>query len=157
MKTVLQLDDHLLTVLQKIGKLRDDTNVTIDLIEIWVISLFNQTEKESKIKKDRCEICNSKEDKKDLQLNHIAGRKHDFRMITVCVKCHEEISKLQRLWDIRWLDQDIPDNLKDAFFLQGLYDILLLKSKMTRNSLYEQLGKSLIEETSQLLKVSKIE
>lgn len=151
MKVVLQ-HDHPLILLQKIGKLRDDTSATIDLIEIWIISLCRQTEKESKIKKDRCEICNSKEDKKHLELHHIAGRKHDFRMITACLKCHEELSKLQRLWDIRWLDRELSDNLKQAFFLQGLHDILVLKSKKTGDSLYEQLGISQIEETSQLLK-----
>ncbi|MGI0047737.1 MAG: hypothetical protein ACREBB_11210 [Nitrosotalea sp.] len=87
-----------------------------------------------------------------MQLHHVAGRKHDFRMITACLECHEELSKLQKMWDVRWLDRELSDNLKKAFFLFGLYDILVLKSKKTGIFLYEKLGNSLIEEISELLK-----
>ena len=42
---------------------------------------------------------------KHLELHHIAGRKHDYRTITVDKKCHYELSESQKTWDGRWLQQ----------------------------------------------------
>ncbi|MCH7647406.1 MAG: hypothetical protein IIA83_02205 [Thaumarchaeota archaeon] len=142
--------DILVTGNSKIGLLRDSTNSKINKIESWQNSIINQTKSESLIRKERCEICNSKED--CFEGHHIAGKKHDFRMITTCLSCHKPLSDSQKLWDRRWLLQDQSENLRQAFFLHGLQDILILKSKKTGNSLYETLGNSYTEIISELLK-----
>lgn len=146
------LHDSSLVSLEAIGKIRDEFYSEINVIEDWIISLYNQTEREAKIKKKRCDICNSKEDPQDLELHHIAGRKHDFKIITVCVSCHRYLSDSQKLWDRRWLLQNQSEKLKECFFLLGLYDILILKSKKTRDLIFERLAEKHIEQISLLLK-----
>ncbi len=133
----------------KIGALRDDTHYTINEMENWLNNIINQSKKESPIRKDRCEICNSKE---EFEGHHIAGRKHDWIQITSCISCHATLSLMQKKWDARWLKSNQSDNLKQAFFLLGLADILILKSKKTGNSLYEDLGYSFTEIIFELLK-----
>ena len=137
---------------EKVGQLRDEQDKIINEIETWLNKILNQTESESKIKKERCEICNSKESPSKLQLHHIAGRKHDFRMITACLKCHGELSIMQKLWDHRWLSCNVSDNLRQAFFLLGISDILILKAKYAGNSGYEDLAISYTEKISSLLR-----
>ena len=134
----------------KIGTLRDETLLVIDSAEIWLNGILNQSPAESKIKKKRCEVCGA-----DLicELHHVAGRKHDFRTITVCNQCHAELSESQKTWDARWYKSNQPQSLKYAFFLLGLHDILLLKSRKTANSIYEELAKKLRQEISTLLKL----
>ena len=146
------LHDLSLVSLEAIGKIRDEFYSEINVIESWIISLHNQTEGEAKTKKKRCVICNSKEDSCDLELHHIAGRKHDFRMITACVSCHRYLSDSQKLWDKRWLLQNQSEKLRECFFLLGLYDILILRSKKTGNSIFERLAEKYIERISLLLK-----
>src|SRR2546426_12134308 len=96
------LSDLSIIVNSKIGLLRDDSCNKINEIEKWLNGILNQTEKESKIKKDRCEICYSKENPTELELHHIAGRKHDYRSITACKSCHIELSNMQKIGDSRW-------------------------------------------------------
>lgn len=134
----------------KIGLLRDNVDHSINDFELWLNQIINQTRKESLIRKDRCEICNSKEDYFDG--HHLAGRKHDYRQITACKLCHDELSMMQKIWDTQWLEYQESENLKQAFFLQGLRDILILKSKKSGNSLYEKLATSFIEDISHGLK-----
>lgn len=150
--SILNISKVSTTVNSKIGKIHDDIDSQIYDSDIWVNGIINQTERQSKIKKERCEICNSKEDSSDLELHHIAGRKHDYRMITVCLSCHRLLSDRQKTWDKRWEKENISENLRDAFFLLGLQDILILKTRKTGISIYENLGYSYTENISELLK-----
>jgi hypothetical protein len=139
----------------RLGFLRDDRQNSEEELDSFLNAILNQTPKESKTRKNRCEICNSKEDLTDLELHHLAGRKHDWRTITACKKCHRKLSKLQGLWDARWLMHDLPEELRKAFFLTGLRDVLLLKAKYTENSLFSEYADSLIDEITALLRYKK--
>ena len=137
----------------KIGILRDDTIQVIDSTEIWLNGILNQSQAETSIKKKRCEVCCA-----DLicELHHVAGRKHDFRTITACKSCHAELSESQKTWDARWYKSNQQQSLKYAFFLLGLHDILLLKSKKNANNIYEELAKKLRQQISTLLKLEDL-
>lgn len=134
----------------KIGLLRDGADSEINKIESWTNDILNQTKNESLIRKERCEICHSKED--CFEGHHIAGRKHDWRQITSCKPCHDELSLMQKTRDVRWLKSNQSDNLRVAFFLQGLQDILILKFKKTGELRYWNLGYSYVDVISELLK-----
>lgn len=135
----------------KLGLLRDRVHADIDEIERWISAIISQTQEDAQSLKERCEICDSKEDRTNLELHHIAGRKHDYRTITACKKCHGYLSKEQGLRDNRWL-VEVPAGLQTAFFLQGLRDMLILKALRTENSHYRELAQSLVNETAQLLR-----
>lgn len=134
----------------KLGLLRDYVELDVNQFDEWINYLINQNKTESTKRKERCEICNSNGDY--FEGHHIAGRKHDFRMITTCLSCHRHLSDSQKLWDRRWLLENQSENLRQAFFLQGLKDILILKSKKTGNSHYEKYAMLLIEDISKRLK-----
>ena len=135
-----------------IGKLRDDTLDAIDEIEGWINEIITKPKgKSMQEKKNRCEICNSKEEPYNLELHHVAGRKHDFRTITVDKKCHMELSNSQKTWDCRWLQKDQPNNVRLGFLLMGLHDILTLKGKKTANSAYGDLARKLQPRICQML------
>ncbi len=146
-KQIFSLDLYVL-VNSKIGNLRDKILQDIDSAETWLNNMINQTMSESTIKKDKCEICNSAYSR---DLHHIAGRKHNFRTITACKPCHVELSQSQMTWDARWYKTNQPEHIKNAFFLLGLHDILLLKSRKTANSIYEELAKSFRQDIATLL------
>jgi len=152
-KLSLDLTDLFIQSNNKIGELRDDIIQHIDGLHVSVNHLFNQTQKESRIKKDYCEICNlTSHDSASFELHHVAGRKHDFRMITSCKPCHRTLSDWQKLRDYRWLMPNQTENIRKAFFLQGLYDILCLKSRKTGDSIYEKYASKFVEQISNLLK-----
>lgn len=152
MKTVLKTGLSISNVVySKLGLLRDKNAEDINGIERWIIDIISQTEEDARTLKERCEICGSKEDRTNLELHHIAGRKHDFRTRTACKNCHSQLSKEQGLRDSRWL-HDASEGLQTAFFLQGLKDILVLKALSTGNSHYRMLAESLVNETAQLLR-----
>lgn len=136
---------------EKIMKLLESEKSDIREAQEWIDSKIYQTKQDSEIKKDRCEICNSKEDSKCLELHHPSGRKHDYRTITVCLICHRWLTERQDTWDKRWLEENQPKNIRQAFFLLGLQDILILKSIKTGNSIYERLGYSYNEKINVLL------
>jgi hypothetical protein len=140
---------------EKLGFFRDDRRNSEGELDSFLNSSLNQTPQESKTRNDRCKVCNSKEDMSDLQLHHWAGRKHDWRTVTVCKKCHTELSKLQGLWDARWLMHDLSEKLRKAFFLCGLRDVMVLKAKYTGNSLFSEYADSLIYEIAALLRYEK--
>lgn len=148
----LQSIELSVTINSKIGQLRDDACEKINEIEVWLNNILNQTEKGSRIKKERCEICYSREEPTLLELHHVAGRKHDFRTITSCKKCHIELSNIQKIGDSRWYVCNLPEGLRMGFFLLGLHHILLLKAKKTGNSAYEELAIKWIEDISKLLR-----
>lgn len=148
----LVLDNSNIVIIlnSKLGVLRDILFSEIDHIDEWINSLINQTNQESTTRKERCEICNSKEDY--FEGHHIAGRKHDFRQVTLCKPCHDELSRLQKIRDHRWTEDSQSTCLRESFFLNGLYDILLLKSKKTGNSHYEKYATLLTEDIAKRLK-----
>ena len=150
--TSLQSIELSVTINSKIGQLRDDSCNKINEIEKWLNDILNQTENESKTKKERCEICHSCEKPTELELHHVAGRKHDFRTITACKKCHMELSDIQKIGDSRWYVCNLSEGLRKGFFLLGLYHILVLKAKKTGNSAYEELPTKWIEDISKLLR-----
>ena len=151
-KQIFSLDLSVL-VNSKIGTLRDETLLVIDSAEIWLNDILNQSQAESRIKKKRCKVCNSDSAR---ELHHVAGRKHDFKTITTCKACHAELSESQKTWDARWYKSNQPQSLKYAFFLLGLHDILLLKSKKNANNIYEELAKKLRQQISTLLKLEDL-
>ena len=135
-----------------IGKLRDDTLDTIDEIESWINEIVTKPKNKSvQEKKNRCEICNSREEPYNLESHHLAGRKHDYRIITVDRSCHHELSESQKTWDGRWLQKDQPENVRLGFLLMGIHDVLMLKGKKTQCSAYEELAKKLRQRIYQML------
>ena len=146
-KQVFSFDLSVL-VNSKIGSIRDETLQEIDSAEIWLNGIINQSQQDSQIKRSYCEICNLESTR---ELHHVAGKKHDFRTITACKSCHSELSQSQKTWDARWYNMNQPEHIKNAFFLLGLHDILLLKSRKTANSIYEELAKSFRQDIATLL------
>ena len=139
-----------------IGKLRDDTLDTIDEIESWINEIICKPKNKSmQEKKNRCEVCNSKEEPYNLELHHVGGRKHDYRTITVDKKCHYELSESQKTWDGRWLQKDQPDNVRLGFLLMGIHDVLMLKGRKTGISAYEEVAKKLRQRIYQTLNVEE--
>lgn len=139
-----------------IGKLRDDSLETIDEIESWINEIVTKPKNKSmQEKKSRCEVCNSKEEPYNLELHHVAGRKHDYRIITVDKKCHGELSESQKTWDSRWLQKNQPENIRLGFLLMGLHDVLMLKGRNTGNSAYEELAKKLRQRIYQTLNMEE--
>ncbi len=136
----------------RICEWKDSIDTEKDAIGQWVNHILNQKEEESLVRKQRCEVCLSKEDQSELELHHIAGKKHDYRTITTCIRCHVKLTNGQKLWDARWWRGNQSENLKIAFFLKGLHDLLTLKADKTGNSAYRALAEMLVENISQLLK-----
>ena len=135
-----------------IGKIRDDTLDTIDEIESWINEIVTKPKNKSmQEKKNRCEVCNSKEESYNLESHHLAGRKHDYRTITVDKKCHYELSESQKTWDGRWLQKDQPENVRLGFLLMGIHDVLMLKGRKTGISTYDELAKKLRQRIYQTL------
>ncbi|MGI0046643.1 MAG: hypothetical protein ACREBB_05585 [Nitrosotalea sp.] len=137
---------------ERLCNVKDSTDHEFNKVGIWLNDVNIQTLKESKIRKERCEVCNSKEDLNNKEGHHIAGEKHDFRQVTACKPCHRWLSDRQKTWDRRWENDNQSEDLKTAFFLMGMRDILILKSKRTGNSIYENIGYSYTEYISELLK-----
>ena len=78
------MNDITIFVNSKIGTVRDDVQLEINRMEFWLNETLAQTKNISK--KERCEVCNSREMQYNLEQHHIAGRKHDWRIITVMQK-----------------------------------------------------------------------
>ena len=132
----------------KIGTLRDEKLEDINFAEAWLNQIFNQSPEQASLKKKSCEVCSSQAKS---ELHHVAGRKHNVKTINACKQCHTEVTESQKTWDARWYKPNQPENLRLAFFLLGLHDILLLKSKKTANSIYEELAKKLRQDIATLL------
>ena len=147
-QTMISTFDLSILVNSKIGIVRDEKLDDIGSAEAWLNQIFNQTLEQSSFKKKSCEVCSSQSYR---ELHHIAGRKHDFRTITACKQCHTELTESQKTWDARWYKPNQPENIRLAFFLLGLHDILLLKSKKIANSIFEELAKKLRQDIATLL------
>ena len=144
-------DDIAVFVNFKIGQVRDDMQLEINSIESWLNEILTQSKSISK--KQRCEVCNSKEESYNLEEHHIAGRKHNFRVTTVCRRCHAELSESQKTWDARWLQNNQPEYVRNAFFLLGLHDVLILRSKYTASNVCYNIAIYLRQKISDLLQI----
>lgn len=141
--------DLSIPVSQAVCSLKDDLEREAQAIEEWMNQLTNQSEKEAKAMNNHCEICGSKE---NLELHHIAGRKHDYKTITVCRNCHNELSEQQKQWDSRWWQKDQTELVREVFFLLGLRDILRLKARKTHNTIYDSLAAKFSEDIAKRLR-----
>ncbi|MDH3764918.1 MAG: hypothetical protein OER82_03815 [Nitrosopumilus sp.] len=145
------MNDITVFVNYKVGLIRDDIHLEINRVESWLNEIITQSKNISK--KQRCEVCNSREETYNLEQHHIAGRKHDSRVITVCRRCHGILSESQKTWDIRWLQNNQPEHVRNAFFLLGLHDVLVLCSKYTVSDICYNLAIHLRQKISDLLQI----
>ena len=145
------MNDITIFVNSKIGTIRDDVQLEINRMEFWLNETLTQTKNISK--KERCQVCNSRELSYNLEQHHIAGRKHDSRIITVCRRCHAKLSESQKTWDVRWLEKNQPEYVRNAFFLLGLHDILVLRSKFTASDVCYNLATHFRQKISDLLQI----
>lgn len=141
------LADSSIVVNQALGSWKDNLSQRAEAIDEWVNRIINQTKGEWNM--ENCEICAKKS---DLELHHIAGRKHDERVIPVCEGCHQKLSDEQKQWDARWWIPSQPEILKEAFFLLGLRDLLRLKAEKTSDTIYRDLADTLTEDISKRLR-----
>lgn len=81
--------------------------------------------------------------RKRLELHHIAGRNNSGMTVSLCVSCHKEITRHQNTWDIRWTHPDNTETLQNAFIMQGIRELLLLKYVKTGDYTYYCLADSL--------------
>ena len=146
--------DPLIVFNEKISIVNDRIQYETNQVRIFLNELFNQTQKESEIKKKYCEICLARH--VSFEKHHIAGRKHDYIQITVCIPCHNILTKRQKLWDSRWWDYTNSETLKLSFLYRGVYDILQLISEKRNNSLYSDIADSIIPMTAFLQNGAKI-
>jgi len=137
---------------EKLGFWKDSRQKKEKAIDIWINRILHQKQKDSETKKERCDICNSIEEQKYMELHHLAGQKHDTRTVTACIECHHSLSILQQLWDKRWLDEGQNKDMQDGFFLLGLYDMLRLKSRKTGEPEYDEYASFLINDIGYLLR-----
>ena len=138
--------DPLIILNEKISNVNDRIQHEINKVRIFLNDLFNQTPQEAEIKKKYCEICLARH--VSFEKHHAAGRKHNYRQITVCIPCHNILTRRQKLWDSRWWNYTDSDTLKISFLYRGVYDILQLMSEKRQNSLYSQIADSIIPMTS---------
>jgi hypothetical protein len=115
----------------------------------WVINVLIRDEYDCSRLRDRCEVCGHTE---NLELHHLAGRKHDPCTITVCRSCHDALSNQQKMWDKRWWKDDQPPELRYAFLLMGLRDALHLMARKFDDTNYYTLAEQLTEQIAQRLK-----
>jgi len=137
---LIQDYDLLIIVNQKIREIDDSFQLLLNQTNQWLNSVITQPEKNSKIKKDYCEICLVRNVK--FYSHHIGGQYNDFRQITICGDCHDVVTEKQKL-DARIWTEGNPDFLKKSFFLRGLYDVLELMAQKRKNSLYKDIAKLL--------------
>lgn len=97
----------------------------------WITDIVNN---EHRIKYSECEICSSN---KQLEQHHISERKHGNEIITVCVKCHKELTDKQKLWS--------NSGNKGSFLIRGLIDVSELKYEKTGIEYYKLIAKQLTE------------
>jgi hypothetical protein len=140
------MDKASLAVYAAILKLKTEYQDSF-MAEVFIENLLNQPSTYV-VLKTCCEICG----KEGCELHHIAGRKHGYHVITVCGECHRELSNYQKLWDRRWWLPDQPDHIRKAFLLQGISEILRLKTRRTGDPVYEKLADCLTEEISKRLR-----
>jgi hypothetical protein len=135
--------DPIIVFNEKISIVNDNIQYETNQIRIVLNEWSNQTPKDSEIRKKNCEICLARH--VSFEGHHIAGQKHDHRQITVCIPCHNILTRRQKLWDARWLDENNSEFLKTGLFYRGCYDVLNLIAEKRQNSLYSDIANLLIE------------
>ena len=129
--------DPLIIINEKIRVISDLYQLTINQINKLVNEIINQTEEQSKNRKDYCEVCLIRHVK--FVGHHIGGRYNNFRQITVCYDCHYIVTEKQKI-DARIWTEGNPDFLKRSFFVRGLYDVLILMAQKRNNSIYADIA-----------------
>lgn len=81
-----------------------------------------------------CIICNHA-DPYDLEFHHIGGRSNNSLLVSMCRNCHGKVSRMQRFWPKGWSDKSKSQELKDAFLLRGMSDLLRVMSDYRRLSI----------------------
>lgn len=127
-----------------IARWQDDLSEIVKETTTWLNHIIYQTREDAIRKKGRCEICNSKEEASQLELHHLAGRKHDGRTVTACKRCHNILTEDQGRWDRSWLLAGLSENERAASFLFGLGDILYLKARISDFDSYNSLADKII-------------
>src|SRR5439155_10048716 len=74
-----------------------------------------------------CIICEHN-DPLDLEYHHVAGRYNDEQKVSVCRNCHGRLSRKQRFWPKEWTRRNNPLDLKEAFRMKGLSEVLKMKA-----------------------------
>jgi hypothetical protein len=133
--------DPLIIINEKLRLISDSYQLTIHQINVLLNELINQTENESEIRKNYCEICFIKN--VEFQGHHIGGKYNDYRQITTCLPCHNILTEKQKLDSRIWTEGN-PNFLKQSFFVRGLYDILYLMALKRNNTIYAQIADSLL-------------
>ena len=151
---MLENYDPLIIFNEKISTVNDKIQHETNQVRLFLNELFNQTPKESEIRKKYCEVCLARHI--SFEVHHVEGRKHGFRQITACIPCHNILTKKQKLWDSRWWDYTNSETLKLSFSYRGVYDILQLISEKRNNSLYSDIADSIIPMTAFLQNGAKI-
>lgn len=142
--------DPLIVFNEKISTINDKVQYETNQLRVFLNKLLNQTQKDSEIREKYCEVCLARH--VSFEGHHVAGRKHDFRQITVCIPCHNILTLRQQLWDDRWLHDTDSETLKMSFLYHGVHDILKLISEKRQDSLYSQVADSLVYTTAYLQK-----
>lgn len=138
--------DPLIVFNEKISTVNDKIQYETNQARIFLNGLFNQTQKESEIREKHCEICLARH--VSFEGHHVSGCKHNYRQITVCIPCHNILTKRQKLWDSRWWNYTDSETLKMSFLYRGVYDVLQLMAEKRQNSLYSDIADSIIPVTS---------
>lgn len=138
-----------LIVNMAVSRWKDDLDHRAADTEKWLNDIIGRDPKEITGRAISCEVCGAHPSKHD---HHIAGRKHDSRIIRVCIGCHDKLSARQPLRDARWWKADQPEEIKTAFFLWGIYDILELRAQQTDDSNVSNLAPHFVYTISELLR-----
>lgn len=133
---------------KRIHDWKDLVYLSIDAVEAGINDLIMQDPDQAAMLADCCWVCKSRQ---CLEMHHLAGRKHDPRTVTVCHRCHQILSRWQYVWDKRWLLPGLSDDLRLAFYLLGVRDLLRLKAEVTGNLNYRLLADLYIDEISKLM------
>lgn len=79
-----------------------------------------------------CVLCGYHLDPRNIELHHIAGRKHGDVTVPVCHNCHQTLSRAQSDWPEEWLSSNQSPEVEMALMLRGQSDIHQLISKQLR-------------------------
>ena len=105
--------------------IKNSSNELSDLIKLINFIISNN---EEFLRSPICKVCDKPVKDNDSELHHPSGWKHNPDIVlTVCKSCHQELSRRQMLWDKRWELADQTENVRNAFLLQGISDILMLR------------------------------
>jgi hypothetical protein len=79
-----------------------------------------------------CLLCGDVLDPWIIQEHHIAGRKNNSLTIPVCPTCHTQLTSKQSCWPEEWTRKNNPPQIKKAFMLMGMADVMTLMGKQLR-------------------------